>query len=165
MYFVGCLVLTKSIAGMCLIDTTDGALMMTLYTSTSLARDTIAILYYSIVLTGITVLVAICIGVIQLLSLIANFSTGPFWDGVNAAGDHFDVIGGGICGAFVVFGGASVLLYGPWRRWVEKGRVGRRGVGNGEAEVELGDLSKEVETRDGDEKDVARITDKAVEVK
>ncbi|TGO19237.1 hypothetical protein BTUL_0005g00860 [Botrytis tulipae] len=152
-------------AGMCLIDTTDGALMMTLYTSTSLARDTIAILYYSIVLTGITVLVAICIGVIQLLSLIANFSTGPFWDGVNAAGDHFDVIGGGICGAFVVFGGASVLLYGPWRRWVEKGRVGRRGVGNGEAEVELGDLSKEVETRDGDEKDVARITDKAVEVK
>ncbi|KAF7935261.1 uncharacterized protein EAE97_008168 [Botrytis byssoidea] len=152
-------------AGMCLIDTTDGALMMTLYTSTSLARDTIAILYYSIVLTGITVLVAICIGVIQLLSLIANFSTGPFWDGVNAAGDHFDVIGGGICGAFVVFGGASVLLYGPWRRWVEQGRVGRRDVGNGETEVELGDLSKEVETRVGDEKDVARITDKAVEVK
>lgn len=27
------------LAGMCLIDTTDGALMMTLYTSTSLARD------------------------------------------------------------------------------------------------------------------------------
>ncbi|KAF7944304.1 hypothetical protein EAE96_010703 [Botrytis aclada] len=152
-------------AGMCLIDTTDGALMMTLYTSTSLARDTIAILYYSIVLTGITVLVAICIGVIQLLSLIANFSAGPFWDGVNAAGDHFDVIGGGICGAFVVFGGASVLLYGPWRRWVEKGRVGRRGVRNGEVEVELGDLSKDVETRDGDEKDAARVTDKAVEVK
>lgn len=28
---------------MCLIDTTDGALMMTLYTSTSLARDTVSI--------------------------------------------------------------------------------------------------------------------------
>lgn len=156
--------LTKSTAGMCLIDTTDGALMMTLYTSTSLARDTIAILYYSIVLTGITVLVAICIGVIQLLSLIANFSTGSFWDGVNTASDHFDVIGAGICGAFVVFGSASVLLYGPWRRWVEKGRVGRRGVGNGEVEVELGDLSKGVESKDEDEKEVARVRDKALEV-
>jgi high-affinity nickel-transport protein len=89
---------------MCLLDTTDGALMMTLYTSTSLARDTIAILYYSIVLSAITVLVAICIGTIQLLSLVANFSTGSFWDGVDAVGHHFDVIGGGICGAFVVFG-------------------------------------------------------------
>ena len=40
---------------MCLLDTTDGALMMTLYTTTALARDTVAILYYSIVLTAITV--------------------------------------------------------------------------------------------------------------
>jgi nickel/cobalt transporter (NiCoT) family protein len=101
---------------MCLLDTTDGALMMTLYTSTSLARDTIAILYYSIVLSAITVLVAMVIGMIQLLSVIANYSSGPFWDGVDKVGDHFDVIGGGICGAFVVFGAASVVLYKPWRR-------------------------------------------------
>jgi nickel/cobalt transporter (NiCoT) family protein len=101
---------------MCLLDTTDGALMMTLYTSTSLARDTVAILYYSIVLSAITVLVAMVIGMIQLLSVIANYSSGPFWDGVDNVGDHFDVIGGGICGAFVVFGAASVLLYKPWRR-------------------------------------------------
>ncbi|KAH8791097.1 high-affinity nickel-transport protein-domain-containing protein [Hyaloscypha finlandica] len=103
-------------AGMCLLDTTDGALMMTLYTSTSLARDTIAILYYSIVLSAITVLVAMVVGIIQLLSVIANYSSGPFWDGVDKVGDHFDVIGGGICGAFVVFGAASVVLYKPWRR-------------------------------------------------
>lgn len=101
---------------MCLLDTTDGALMMTLYTSTNLARDPIAILYYSIVLSGITVLVAVCIGIIQLLSLIANFCTGSFWDGVNVVGDHFDVIGGGICGAFIIFGVLSVILYKPWRR-------------------------------------------------
>ncbi len=105
---------------MCLLDTTDGALMMTLYTSTSLARDTIAILYYSIVLTAITVLVAMAIGTIQLLSLIANFSTGKFWDGVDAVGDHFDVIGGGICGAFVILGAASVVVYKPWRRRVDQ---------------------------------------------
>lgn len=96
--------------------------MMTLYTSTSLARDTIAILYYSIVLSAITVMVAITIGTIQLLSLVANYKSGRFWDGVNNAEDHFDIIGGAICGAFIVFGGASVLLYKPWRRRVERSR-------------------------------------------
>ncbi|KAH8653197.1 high-affinity nickel-transport protein-domain-containing protein [Tricladium varicosporioides] len=109
-------------AGMCLIDTTDGALMMTLYTSTSLARDTIAILYYSIVLSALTVMVAITIGVIQLLSLCANFYTGKFWDGVNAVGDRYDIVGGSICGTFVVIGGLSVICYKPWRRRVDRRR-------------------------------------------
>lgn len=85
----------SSPAGMCLIDTTDGALMMALYTSTSLAKDQIAILYYSIVLTVITVAVAIVIGVIQLLILILNVAepSGRFWDGVSDAGDHYEIIG------------------------------------------------------------------------
>jgi nickel/cobalt transporter (NiCoT) family protein len=121
---------------MCLLDTTDGALMMTLYTSTSLARDIIAILYYSIVLSAITVLVALCIGIIQLLSLVASFSSGKFWDGVDVAEDHFDIIGGGICGAFVVFGLISVMVYKPWRRWIEKNRMGKvRVVYTAELEV------------------------------
>lgn len=66
---------------MCLLDTTDGALMMALYTSTTLAKDRIAILYYSIVLTAITVLVAMVIGLIQMLSLILDVAqpTGKFW--------------------------------------------------------------------------------------
>ena len=110
---------------MCLVDTTDGALMMTLYTSTAFARDMIAILYYSIVLTAITVVVAICIGVIQLLTLVLNVAspTGKFWNGVAIAGNKFEIIGGSICGAFVVFGCASVLLYKPWRRRVDKQRM------------------------------------------
>jgi nickel/cobalt transporter (NiCoT) family protein len=109
---------------MCLIDTIDGALMMTLYTSTSLARDTVAILYYSIVLTAITVLVAICIGTIQLLSLVTGVAnpTGKFWDGVNNAGNHLDIIGGSICGSFLFFGIVSVILYRPWRRRVDRSR-------------------------------------------
>lgn len=108
-------------AGMCMLDTTDGALMMTLYTTTSLARDTVAILYYSIVLTGITVLVAICIGTIQLLTLIANVwePEGSFWDGLDVVSDHYDIIGGSICGSFIVFGLLSVVLYKPWRRCVD----------------------------------------------
>jgi high-affinity nickel-transport protein len=59
-------------AGMCLLDTTDGALMMSLYTSTHLARDPIAICYYSIVLTIVTVIVATIIGTVQSLNLRLN---------------------------------------------------------------------------------------------
>ncbi|TVY71361.1 High-affinity nickel transport protein nic1 [Lachnellula suecica] len=139
-------------AGMCLLDTTDGALMMTLYTSTSLARDTIAILYYSIVLSAITVLFAMTIGIIQLLSVVANYATGSFWDGVNAVGDHFDIIGGGICGAFVVFGGLSVVCYKPWRRSMDR-RYGVRSV-------ELQD----VDDKRDDEKAVASSTARDLEI-
>lgn len=153
---------------MCLLDTADGALMLSLYiqpatnflppkpeqrnssspshadchavtareqpavvpadpTPTSTPRDPIAFLYYSIVLTTLTVIVAIVIGILQLLTLILNVAepTGPFWDGVQTAGDYYDVIGGSICGCFIVFGLLSVVLYRPWRRWVgRKQRLG-----------------------------------------
>ena len=126
------------IAAMCLIDTTDGALMMTLYTSTSLARDTVAILYYSIILTAITVMVAICIGTIQLLSLISSIAnpTGNFWDGVDTVSNHFDIVGGAICGSFVVFGSLSVLLYRPWRERVDRRR--RRSTIEGDELQDMG---------------------------
>ncbi|KAB8231807.1 high-affinity nickel-transport protein-domain-containing protein [Aspergillus alliaceus] len=137
-------------AGMCLLDTTDGALMLSLYiqpaanflppkddssaAETPLIgedheiqpsqnhRDPIAFLYYSIVLTCLTVVVAIVIGVIQLLTLVLNVAepTGKFWDGVQTAGDYYDAIGGGICGCFIIIGGISVLVYKPWRRWVAR---------------------------------------------
>jgi nickel/cobalt transporter (NiCoT) family protein len=128
-------------AGMCLLDTFDGAAMMSLYTSAKLAKDTIAVLYYQCVLTAITVVVALVIGVLQLLNLILavrpNLS-GPFWDGVGVAGDHYDIIGGGICGSFLVFGILSVLLYGPWRRRVDRQRELRRPLAaNAEEEDEI----------------------------
>ncbi|CRL25311.1 Nickel/cobalt transporter, high-affinity [Penicillium camemberti] len=139
-------------AGMCLLDTIDGALMFSLYIqpaanflpqkptstisdSSSTAtdpdelpqshnnhRDPVAFLYYSIVLTTLTVIVAIVIGVIQLLSLILNVTDakGKFWDGVQVAGDYYDAIGGGICGCFIVFGLLSVVVYKPWRRWMDQ---------------------------------------------
>ncbi|KAI1500430.1 NicO-domain-containing protein [Biscogniauxia marginata] len=114
-------------AGMCLLDTTDGALMMALYTSKAFARDTVAILYYSIVLTGITVVVSAFIGIIQVLSLVQNVAEpeGNFWDGLSAISDHFEIIGGSICGLFLVVGVGSVAVYKPWRRRVEKRRAQR----------------------------------------
>lgn len=115
------MLLSRHAAGMCLVDTSDGALMMALYTSKIFARDTVAILYYSIVLTGITIFVAAFIGIVQLLTLVDNVAEpeGPFWDGVGAIGDHFDIIGASICGVFVLVGIASVIIYKPWRRRVE----------------------------------------------
>lgn len=110
---------------MCLLDTTDGALMMTLYTSKAFSRDHIAILYYSIVLTGITIVVSAFIGIVQLLTLILNVAApeGTFWDGVSAIGDNFEIIGGSICGLFLVVGAGSVLVYGPWRRRMDHGAL------------------------------------------
>ncbi|EPS29424.1 hypothetical protein PDE_04373 [Penicillium oxalicum 114-2] len=138
-------------AGMCLLDTIDGALMFSLYIQPSANflpakqsdsisdistdidgdelpqsrnnhRDPVAFLYYSIVLTTLTVIVAIIIGVIQLLTMILNVTNaeGKFWDGVQTAGDYYDVIGGSICGCFIIFGGVSVVLYKPWRRWMAR---------------------------------------------
>ena len=80
---------------MCLLDTVDAALMLTLYTTPSLSSSRIATLYYSIVLTTITLIVALVIGILQLLNLISNVARpkGEFWDGVQIAGDHYDVIG------------------------------------------------------------------------
>ncbi|KAG5800218.1 hypothetical protein H9Q69_000800 [Fusarium xylarioides] len=109
-------------AGMCMLDTTDGALMTALYTSKAFSRDVVAILYYSIVLTGITVVVSAFIGIVQVLSLIQNVADpqGRFWDGVSSIGDHFDIVGGSICGVFLVVGLGSIFVYKPWRRHVER---------------------------------------------
>ncbi|ODM20634.1 hypothetical protein SI65_03687 [Aspergillus cristatus] len=151
-------------AGMCLLDTTDGALMLSLYIQPAANflppkqdgtiasgdlltdqeqqqptedihtaqnhRDPVAFLYYSIVLTTLTVVVAIVIGIIQLLTLVLNVAepTGRFWDGVQTAGDYYDAIGGGICGCFLIIGLLSVFVYKPWRRWIAR-RHGRPVVG------------------------------------
>lgn len=61
----------------------------------------------------------------QPAALILNVTnpTGKFWDGVGTAGDNFDIIGGAICGAILVFGVGSVILYGPWRRRYDRRRA------------------------------------------
>lgn len=113
-------------------------------------RDPIAFLYYSIVLTTLTVMVALVIGVLQVLSLVLNVSnvTGPFWNGVQTASDYYDAIGGGICGCFIIVGTLSVVCYKPWRRWVGIDTVDGDDTGRGE---------------DGDDEDIERQGETAVE--
>ncbi|KAK5936459.1 hypothetical protein PMZ80_011303 [Knufia obscura] len=93
-------------------------------------RSPLTFLYYSIVLTALTVVVALIIGVIQLLSLLLNVAVpdetaenSKFWHGVEMAGEYYDIIGGAICGSFVVVGLVSVFFYRPWRRWVDRERA------------------------------------------
>jgi high-affinity nickel-transport protein len=128
-------------AGMCMLDTADGAAMMSLYSSARLASDSIAVLYYQCVLTALTVAVALVIGTLQLLTMILAVRpglSGPFWRGVEVAGEEYDVIGGCVCGAFVVFGGLAVVCYGPWRRRVDRWRAVHAPAGESEAYADDG---------------------------
>ncbi len=150
-------------AGMCLLDTFDGAAMMSLYTSARIAKDPIAVLYYQCVLTAVTVVVAIVIGMIQLLNLILNVKpslNGRFWHGVEIAGDNYDIIGGGICGSFILFGLLSVLLYKPWRQRIDKRRAPIMGEGSHELEPVCHDITSpyaEVTLLDHDDATVETI--------
>jgi nickel/cobalt transporter (NiCoT) family protein len=161
-------------AGMCLVDTMDGAMMLAVYVGPIAAsgvkgdeaeqeemieqgaddvnndrlKDPIMFLYYSIVLTVLTVMVALVIGTIQLLTIALNVTKGKgkFWDGVAAAGDDYEIIGGSICGSFILVGAASVLCYKPWRRRVEQRRRARdemNGVNPDSPEEEDGDVAVE----------------------
>jgi high-affinity nickel-transport protein len=143
-----------------MVDTSDGALMMALYTSKAFARDQVAILYYSIVLTGITVFVSAFIGIIQVLSLAQNIAEpeGRFWDGVSVIGEHFDVIGGSICGLFVVVGLGSVVVYRPWRRRMDRTVVTRAQVVPSD-DVEEGGVMTAEETTPLPSKSVVQVTD------
>jgi high-affinity nickel-transport protein len=98
------------------IDTTDGALMTLLYvspgTSGGLSRPSMTRLFHSMLLTSLSIGIAVTIGVIQLLSLVYNISEpeGKFWDGVQWIGDRYDIVGGVICGAFVIVGISGVII-------------------------------------------------------
>ncbi|KAF1985541.1 high affinity nickel transport protein nic1 [Aulographum hederae CBS 113979] len=142
-------------SGMCLLDTLDGSLMSALYTSPTFAHDTIAILFFSVALNLITVIVAITVGVLQLLLLVLKVEepTGKFWEGVEAAGDSYDIIGGSIVGAFVVLGALSLVIYRPWRKRVDARRVALFGRPEDNLGVE-GSSLENMDTRDEKDKEI-----------
>lgn len=86
-------------------------------------KNPLIFLYYSTLLTALTVIVAILIGTIQLLSLLQNAikpePEGKFWDGVTAIGEKYDLIGGVIAGSFVVIGVLGLWMWPRFKRWVE----------------------------------------------
>jgi nickel/cobalt transporter (NiCoT) family protein len=68
-------------------------------------------LFHSMLLTSLSIGIAITIGIIQLLTLIYNVKEpeGAFWDEVEWIGDRYDIVGGVICAAFVIVGIGGVI--------------------------------------------------------
>ena len=105
-------------AGMSLVDTTDGVLMLGAYEWAFVMP--IRKLYYNITITLISALVAIAIGGIQTLSLLSDklHLSGGAWDGISLVGKHFGSLGYAIIGLFVIAWLVSYAVY-RWKRFDE----------------------------------------------
>ena len=98
-------------AGMSLVDTTDGVLMLGAYGWAFMKP--IRKLYYNITITAVSVVVAVVIGGIETLGLIGDTFKleGPFWDAIGSLNDNFGVLGYIIIGVFALSWLISVLIY------------------------------------------------------
>ena len=98
-------------AGMCLADTTDGVMMLGAY-GWAFVKP-IRKLFYNMSITLISVLVALVIGTIEVLSIISGqFSLqGPVWEVVGAIGDNSGYVGAGIIAIFILSWLLSTLIY------------------------------------------------------
>ena len=97
--------------GMSLIDTTDGILMLGAY-GWAFVKP-IRKLYYNLTITLISVLVALAIGTIEVLSIIGDQLklTGVFWDFIGKLGDNLGLIGYLIIGIFIFSWVLSTIIY------------------------------------------------------
>ncbi|MBI1170167.1 HoxN/HupN/NixA family nickel/cobalt transporter [bacterium] len=98
-------------AGMALIDTSDGILMLGAYGWAF--QKPIRKLYYNLTITALSVGVAVLVGGIETLGLLQDKLglAGTFWDGVGALNDNFGLLGYGIVGLFLLGWAASLALY------------------------------------------------------
>ena len=98
-------------AGMSLVDTTDGILMLGAYDWAYVKP--IRKLYYNMTITLVSVVVAVLIGGIEALGLVGDQleMSGSFWNAVSALNDNFNSLGFVITGIFVVAWIMSVLIY------------------------------------------------------
>ena len=100
-------------AGMSLVDTTDGVLMLGAYGWAFMKP--IRKLYYNMTITAVSVSVAVVIGGIETLELIGDrlglTDGGGFWGGVGALNDNFGVLGYIIIGIFSVSWIGSMIIY------------------------------------------------------
>ncbi len=98
-------------AGMSLVDSTDGVLMLGAYDWAFVKP--IRKLYYNMTITLVSALVAIVVGGIEALALFADELrlSGAFWDAFRSLGQHFNLLGFLIIGLFAVSWAGSWLFY------------------------------------------------------
>lgn len=102
-------------AGMSLIDTTDNILMLGAYgwAYTKPIRK----LYYNLTITLVSVLVALVVGGLEALGLVAEHFAlgGVFWNAVRRMNENFGVLGYLIVGLFVLSWIVSIAFY-KWQK-------------------------------------------------
>jgi nickel/cobalt transporter (NiCoT) family protein len=98
-------------AGMSLVDTTDGVVMLGAYGWAFV--NPIRKLYYNLTITGVSVVVAVVVGGIEALGLVADkFGLeGGVWDAVNFANNNFGTLGYAIIAIFVASWLVSFVVY------------------------------------------------------
>lgn len=105
-------------AGMSLIDTTDNILMLGAYGWAFIKP--VRKLYYNLTITFVSVLVALVVGGIEALGLVAGqlHLSGIFWDAVVRLNSSFGTLGYAIIGLFALSWIVSIAIY-KWRRFDE----------------------------------------------
>jgi nickel/cobalt transporter (NiCoT) family protein len=113
-------------AGMCLLDTIDGSFMNFAYGWAF--SNPVRKVYYNITITGLSVVVALLIGTVELLGLLADQLgwSGAFWSWLG--GVDLNAIGFLIVGLFVVTWVGAVLIW-RYARIEEKWTVQAERVG------------------------------------
>jgi high-affinity nickel-transport protein len=103
-------------AGMSLIDSTDNVLMLGAYGWAYVKP--IRKLYYNITITSVSVAVALAVGGIEALGLLAGefHLTGGLWSFVGKLNDHFGMLGYCIIALFGASWILSIAIY-KWRRF------------------------------------------------
>jgi high-affinity nickel-transport protein len=103
-------------AGMSLVDTTDNVLMLGAY-GWAFVKP-IRKIYYNMTITLISVVVAVMVGGIEALGLIADqfHFHGTFWDLIGTLNENFGTLGYAIIGLFALSWIASIWFY-KWRRF------------------------------------------------
>ena len=103
-------------AGMSLIDSTDNILMLGAY-GWAFVKP-IRKLYYNMTITCVSVVVALVVGGIEALGLLAGHfhCKGIFWEEVARLNDNFGTLGFFIVGLFAVSWIISIAVY-KWRRF------------------------------------------------
>jgi high-affinity nickel-transport protein len=113
-------------AGMCLFDTLDGCFMNFAY-DWAFAKP-VRKIYYNLTITGLSVVIAMFIGTVEIVGLIAQESgqTGPFWAAVE--GFNLNRAGFVIVGLFVVTWVVALCIWHfgeVERRWELEAAVAR----------------------------------------
>jgi len=98
-------------AGMALVDTLDGTLMLAAYDWAFVKP--MRKLYYNMTVTFVSVMVAVLIGGLEVTGLLVDRLDlqGPFWGTVAALDAHFGMVGFAIIGLFVASWVVSLVIY------------------------------------------------------